>query len=356
VTVRGLAAPGGFAALAALAAALLGGCAKPQAFSFQEGLMHTRWDFSLVCRSQDQARAAEQEGAALIARLDETLAMWKPESELSAANRGAAQPQGVTVSADLAEVIGLALQAAQRSHGTFDPTVGPLTQAWYDARTHGRLLGKAEIARLMPAVGWQKVAFDPAARRLRFKAPGMRLDFGGIAKGYAQDRVAELFRRRGLDSFLMNAGGQVYAAGRKPDGSPWKVGIVNPRDSHRLVAALPLSDQCMATSGDYEQYSLVHGVRVHHELDPRTGYFVTNGVCSATSLVPAGADHAATWADVHGKPVFVLGPQAGLAYLAAQGAEGLVLVDAGSGPLKASASPSLKGLTLELDRGAEERP
>jgi thiamine biosynthesis lipoprotein len=334
----------------ALLPLLLAACAKPQVYGFHEGLMHTRWDFSVVARSAEQAQAAEQAGAAEIARLDETLAMWKPESELSAANRGAAGPQGVTVSADLGQVLGLALEAARRSAGTFDPTVGPLTQAWYDARTHGRLLTQAQIAAIMPAVGWRKVAYDPATRRLRFIAPRMRLDLGGIAKGYAQDRVAELYRRHGITDFLLNAGGQVYAAGHKPDGSPWKVGIVNPRDPLRLVAVLPLSDQGMATSGDYEQYSLVHGVRVHHELDPRTGYFVTNGVCSATSIVPLKGDHPATWADIHGKPVFVLGPQAGLAYLAAQGSQGVILSEH-DGRLSGVVSPGLAGLALDLSLG-----
>ncbi|HXB96551.1 MAG TPA: FAD:protein FMN transferase, partial [bacterium] len=171
--------------------ALLFGCGTPQVYTFSEPLMHTKWDFSLVARSQSQAQAAEQDAAALIHQLDETLAMWKPESELSAANAAAAGPQGVTVSAELGTVISLALEAAKDSDGTFDPTVGPLTQAWYDARQQHRLLSPAEIQRLLPAVGWQKVQWDPAARRLRFRVPGMRLDFGGIAKGYAQDRAAE---------------------------------------------------------------------------------------------------------------------------------------------------------------------
>lgn len=276
--------------------------------------------------------------------------MWQPGSELSEANRLAAGPQGVTVSAELGQVIGLSLEAAKRSGGTFDPTVGPLTQAWYDARTHGRMLGQSAITRLMRAVGWKKVDYDPATRRLRFRVKGMRLDFGGIAKGYAQDRVAELYHTLGLRNFLLNAGGQVYAAGHKPDGSPWMVGIVHPRDPLRLVAVLPLSNQGMATSGDYEQFSMVHGVRVDHELDPRTGYFVTNGVCSATSIVPLKGDFPATWADIHGKPVFVLGPHKGLAYLAAQGAEGVVLVEK-KGRLKGFLSPGLKGLALDLGPG-----
>lgn len=336
------------AAALALLAALAGGCGRAQVFAFDENLMHTRWDFSVVAADLGRAQAAEAEAAGLIHRLDETLAMWKPESELSAANLAAAGPRGVTVSAELGEVIGLALEAARRSDGAFDPTVGPLTQAWYDARQAGRILDSAELRALMPLVGWRKVGWDPEARRLSFPLKGMRLDFGGIAKGYAQDRAAEVFAAHGIRDFLMNAGGQVYARGRKPDGVAWKVGIVNPRDESRLVCVVPLSDQVMATSGDYEQYSIIHGQRVHHLLDPRSGYFVNNGVCSATSVLPLGGrDHPATWADIHGKPVFVLGWRKGLDYLRAQDAEGVVLVDSGHG-LTGSATAGLRGLTLEL--------
>jgi thiamine biosynthesis lipoprotein len=327
---------------------LSAGCGHPSVYTFQEDLMHTRWDFSVVAPSQAEAAAAEQEAAGLIHQLDETLAMWKPESELSAANAAAAAPQGVTVSAELGAVIGLALQAARDSQGTFDPTVGPLTQAWYDARTHGRELRPAELKALLPTVGWAKVDWDARASRLHFRVPGMRLDFGGIAKGYAQDRAAQVFAAHGVTDFLQNAGGQVYAKGRKPDGSPWRVGIVNPRDAAALVAVLPLSDQVMATSGDYEQYSIVHGKRVHHILDPRDGMYVTNGVCSATSVLPLGGrDHPATWADIHGKPVFVLGWKAGLDYLRREKAEGVVIVDK-AGSLQGYTTDGLRGLDLRL--------
>lgn len=337
-----------------LAALALNGCHRElKVFSYQEDLMHTRWDFSVVAADEALAKAAEQEAAALIHRLDGTLAMWQPQSELSVANGGAGAKGGAALSDDLAEVCSLALEAAKRSHGTFDPTVGPLTQAWYDARQADRLLGPGEIHALMQRVGWQSVTLTAGNNlglrpRLRFLKPGMRLDFGGIAKGYAQDKAAALLRAHGLVSFLMNAGGQVYAAGHKPDGSAWRVGIVNPRDNAKLVAIVPLSDQVMATSGDYEQFKIVNGKRSHHLLDPRTGSFVDNGVASATSILPlqAGA-FPATWADIHGKPVFVLGPAKGLAYLQAADAEGLIISVTPRG-LTATATPGLRGLALQL--------
>jgi len=326
----------------------MSGCAKPKVFNYQEDLMHTRWDFSMVARDQAQADAAESEAAALIHHLDETLAMWKPGSEISAANLAASGPGGVTVSAELATVIDLSLRAARDSAGTFDPTVGPLTQAWYDARTHDRILTKVQLRSLLVVVGWQKVQWNAAQRRLHFTVAGMRLDFGGIAKGYAQDRAAEVLSAHGIKDFLQNAGGQVYAAGHKPDGSPWRVGIVNPRNAGSIVAVLPLSDQVMATSGDYEQFSMVNGKRVHHLLDPRTGMYVTNGVCSATSILPlAGRDHPAAWADIHGKPVFVLGLKAGLDYLRREKAEGVVIVEQ-QGSLQGATTDGLRGLDLNL--------
>jgi FAD:protein FMN transferase len=104
----------------------------------------------------------------------------------------------------------------------------------------------------------------------------------------------------------------------------------------------------MATSGDYEQYSIIHGKRVHHLLDPRTGMYVTNGVCSATSILPlAGREHPAAWADIHGKPVFVLGLKAGLDYLRREKAEGVVIVDQ-DGSLQGSVTDGLRGLDLRL--------
>lgn len=330
---------------------LLSACARGplEVHSFQRKLMHTQWDFSVVGRDKAAAEAAVEAAAAEINRLDSLLAMWQPQSEVAQANASAGNPAGVTVSADLGDVISLALEAARASQGSFDPTVGPLTQAWYKAREADRAVSAKELAQLRQLLGWQKVAWDPKERRLTLPLKGMALDLGGIAKGYAQDRVAVLLRKRGFDNFLMNAGGQVYAAGQKPDGQSWRVGILDPRNTEKVAAILQLKDEVLATSGDYEQFRVVKGRRLHHILDPRTGEPVANGVASASSLLPLSfGPRAATWADINGKPVFVKGVQDGLAWLQAQKAEGVIIsVDAKG--MRAVYTPGLKGRVAVTD-------
>ena len=306
----------------------LSACARGplEVHSFQRQLMHTTWDFSVVGRDPKAAEAAVDAVAAEISRLDGSLAMWQPQSEVAQANASAGLPQGVTVSADLAEVLTIALQASKDSNGTFDPTVGPLTQAWYNARKDNKIVSPTQLTALRQLLGWQKVGWDPASKRLILPLKGMALDLGGIAKGYAQDRTAPIFRQRGFDNFLMNAGGQVYAAGQKPDGKHWRVGILDPRNTEKVAAVLELKDQVLATSGDYEQFSIVKGRRLHHILDPRTGEPVSNGVASASSLLSLSSSaHPATWADIDGKPVFIKGVKDGMAWLQAQGAEGVII-------------------------------
>ena len=323
---------------------LLSACARGplEVHNFQRKLMHTQWDFSLVGRDKAGAEAAVNAAAAEIDRLDALLAMWQPQSEVAQANAGAGSAAGVTVSADLGDVISLALEASRASQGSFDPTVGPLTQAWYRAREADRVVSPGELAQLRKLLGWQKVGWDAKARRLTLPLKGMALDLGGIAKGYAQDRVAVLLRQRGFDNFLMNAGGQVYAAGQKPDGQAWRVGILDPRDTEKVAAILPLKDQVLATSGDYEQFRVVKGRRLHHILDPRTGEPVANGVASASSLLPLSyGPRAATWADINGKPVFVKGVKDGLAWLQAQHAEGVV-ISVGAKGMSAALTPGLR--------------
>lgn len=321
--------------------ALLSACAPAptQVFQFQRALMHTQWDFSLVSYSHERAAKAVEAAAARIEDLDRKLAMWRPESELAKANLEAVNAP-VTLSDDLAEVLSLAMKAHAVTGGAFDPTVGPLTQAWYDARMAKRLLTPTQLKELLPLVGAQQISFDPATRVLRLK-PGMRLDLGGVAKGYAQDQVAAIFAAKGIKAFLMNAGGQVYVKGRKPGGERFVVGVLHPRKQGSLAGKLEIEDEVMATSGDYEQYSIIQGKRVHHLLDPRTGLPV-QGMASATVLLPIKGGFPAAWTDCLAK-AYVMGPVAGIALLEKEGALGCLFSESG-GKLKA-----------HLTQGAEKR-
>jgi FAD:protein FMN transferase len=342
---------------------LLGACAllppapPPRVHHLQATLMHTQWDFQVPARSAADAERWVAQAAELVEALDQRLAMWRPESELSAFNASAGSGRSVTVSADLDACLRVMAQMHEASQGALDPTVGPLTQAWWQARQDGRLLGSAELKGLLARRDARALRrsqpWDPGAQPHQaawsLDRQGMRVDLGAVAKGHAQDRVAALFTSLGLRAFLINAGGQVYARGRKPDGSPWRVGIEHPRHPDRVAAILELEDACLSTSGDYTQVTLIQGRRVHHILDPRDGHSV-RGMASASALLRFKPGDIAPGAhsDAASTAAFVLGGAQGLAFLKDQGMEGLLISEEGQS-LTALRSSGLQELNVVLN-------
>ncbi len=172
---------------------------------------------------------------------------------------------------------------------------------------------------------------------------GFVTDLGSLAKGYAQDRAAAILRAQGFKNFLINAGGQVYAAGRKPGGGKWRVGILNPRQQGSLLGSMELEDQGMSTSGDYEQATLIHGKRYHHILDPSTGWPSQSGVASSTVIINfKDYPYPGGWADSLDTAALVLGPVKGKALLESQGVGGVLVLDQ-NGKLSAVLTKDLAG-------------
>jgi thiamine biosynthesis lipoprotein len=324
--------------------------APQQLYKFDRPLMHTRWDFSVVAPSQAEAQGAFEEAASEVERLDKALAMWRPDSELAAFNAQAGKgPQ--KVSPELDEIMQLGQKTSVLSNGASDCSVGPLVQLWYDSLKAQRLPAPAALAEALKHVDYRRVT--RTADGLWSEEAGMRYDLGSFAKGYVQDKVAAVFRRHGIKNFLMNAGGQVYAAGLKPDGSKWSVGILNPRNSQKMVAIMQLADQSMSTSGDYEQFTIIKGKRYHHIMDPHTGWPVTNGVASVTVLFPivgTEAPGSGSWCDALDTAALVSGMQKGKALLQSRGASGVLIHEGADGRLDADVTDDLKGkVTLTLD-------
>jgi thiamine biosynthesis lipoprotein len=332
-------------ALFAGLALFLGACAPQpqQVFKFGKPLMHTRWDFSLVAARPEKAQKAFEAAAREIERLDLALAMWRPESELAAFNAEAGRgPQGV--SADLDAVLALGQKVSELSGGASDCSVGPLVQLWYERLKDKKLPKNSEIAAAKALVDYRRLKRE--GPRLWSSQAGTRVDLGSLAKGYAQDAAAKIIRARGIKNFLINAGGQVYAAGRKPDGSKWRVGVINPRDTQALVTVVPLEDQGMSTSGDYEQGTVIRGRRYHHIIDPKTGWPAAKGVRSVTVILPitgAEAPGAGSWCDALDTAALVLGMGEGKKLLEGRGASGLLIHQGPQGALDASLTDDLKG-------------
>jgi thiamine biosynthesis lipoprotein len=184
--------------------------------------------------------------------------------------------------------------------GAFDPTVGPLMKLWKLDNLTGNVPGEIEIKRALENVGLDKVKVH--GRRVTMSRPGMALDFGACVKGYAVDRAAAVLRARGFKNFMVNLGGNIYASGVRPDGTPWKIGLRDPRNAAAINAVIRLSNEGVATSGDYERMFVRNGKRYCHIVDAKTGYPVEN---MATVTVVA---RDAFTADLFSTSCFLLGP------------------------------------------------
>ncbi|MBA3819122.1 MAG: FAD:protein FMN transferase [Deltaproteobacteria bacterium] len=261
----------------------------------------------------DDELAAAKAAAAVFAemkRIDGVMTTWTPDSEVSRIN-AAAGKQPVAVSEETFTVIARAQDVAKRTRGIFDITVGAFKGMWkFDQDMDGSLPAPADVQRRLAVIGYRHVVLDKAKRTVFLKKPGMSLTLGGIAKGYAVDKCVKLLHDAGFTSFMVQAGGDMYIAGKKAD-KPWVVGIRDPRGDTKetMFAVTPVEDRSFSTSGDYERGFVKDGVRYHHILDPRTG----QPARSSRSVTIRAKD--AFTADAWSKVLFILGPAKSLALL-----------------------------------------
>jgi FAD:protein FMN transferase len=259
----------------------------------------------------DDAAAGEAALDAVIAemhRIDGLMSHYRPESQLSRINRDAAAG-AVAVDRELAELIAKSLEFSEMSSGAFDITYASVGYL-YDYREK-RHPSDAQIQAALPAVSWRHVVVDRQASTVRFLRPGVRIDLGGIAKGYAVDRCIAILAARGVTNARVTAGGDTRLLGDRR-GRPWVVGIRHPDDPERVVLRLPLEDTAISTSGDYERFFDEDGVRYHHIIDPATGKS-PKGVRSVTVIGPD-----ATLTEGLTKSLFIMGAERGIALIDAR--------------------------------------
>lgn len=259
--------------------------------------------YTVVAYGEDRfaVDAAIEETYEEVRRLDHLLSNYRKDSEWSLVNREAAS-RPVEVSQELFDLLALCLDYSRRSEGAFDITVGPLMKLWGFYKGDGRVPHRAEIRTALARIGWQKIQLDPRARTVRFTAP-VEMDPGGIGKGYAVDRMAEILRARGIRSALVSAGrSSIYGLGAPPsEPRGWRVTLPDPRRPSRNLAEFHLKDMSLSTSGSSERFFAAGGRIYTHIMDPRTGYPV-QGMLLASVIAPRTLDSEA-WT----KPFFVLG-------------------------------------------------
>lgn len=250
-------------------------------------------------------------------RTDRLMSTYKPESQLSQVNAHAFE-RPVQVDADIIDVVEKSLGYSRLSDGIFDITYASVGYLYdYRARQHPT---DEQITVALQAIDYRQLQVDREARTIRFLRPGMRIDLGGFAKGWAVDRGVEILRGLGIEHAMVNAGGDTRLLGDRR-GKPWIVGIRDPRRDGAVVARIPLADEAISTSGDYERYFEQDGVRHHHILVPGTG----KSPSEVRSVTVIGPD--ATRTDGLTKPIFILGVERGMAFVRRVGDVEAVIVD-----------------------------
>ena len=267
-----------------------------------EAIMGTRCYVELWADDPVKGNDAIDAVMAELRRIDALMSHYKPESELSQINQYANE-RPVQVDKELFDLIKLSTHFSQITEGAFDITYASVGYL-YDYPHHIRP-SEAQIRAKLPAVNWRNLLLDEEHHSVRFEHPGMRIDLGGIGKGYAVDRGIEILKARGVARALVTAGGDSRIVGDRM-GHPWLVAIRHPDNPNKVVTRIPLADSAVSTSGDYERFFDEGGVRYHHIIDPHTGHSASK-VRSATILAPT-----ATQTDGMSKTAFVLGPEKAL--------------------------------------------
>ena len=308
--------------------------------------MGTTFAVRVVAEDAGEARAAALEAAiaGVLARIDGRMSTWRPESELSRFNR-LQSTEPFPVSGDTLAVFRHALEISALTGGAFDVTVAPLVDAWGfgPAGRPAAFPDGAEIERLRARVGYRQLALDAAASTVRKSHAAVSADLSALAKGYAVDEVADLLRAEGIESYLVEVGGEVRARGSSERGDAWRVGIERPAPGPpALLRRLALRDLALATSGDYRNYHEADGRRLSHTIDPRSGRPVAHGLASASVLDPL-----CVRADALATALEVLGPEDGFALAAANGWAALLVGRRPDGTLHERETPAFTALAAE---------
>jgi FAD:protein FMN transferase len=265
-----------------------------------DGIMGTRITVELWTENAAQADAANAAVLAAMRHIDETMSTYKPTSEVSQVNAHAAAGP-MHISKELFDLLVTAKEYSRLTEGAFDITYASVGYLYdFRKRIHP---DEAHIQAALPAVNYEHVLLDPGQQTVQFSQPGVRIDLGGIAKGYAVDCGIDALRALGITHAYVAAGGDSRMIGDR-FGKPWIVGIRDPQKGEgSVIARVPLVDAAMSTSGDYERYFVEGGVRYHHIIDPHTGHSASQ-VRSATVIA-----RTATRTDGLSKTAFVLGPE-----------------------------------------------
>ena len=297
----------------------------PRSVSYPIRTMGTYAQVTLVTADSAAGAGEAHRAQAALLRIDSLMTNWTAISEVARINRVAGR-ETTAIHPEVATVLESAMRVWRESDGAFDVTVEPLVRLWGFLGGTRRVPSDEEIAAAFRHVGGRKLRFDPTTRRLSFDDPQVRIDLGGIAKGYAVDVAAETLRAHGVRSGLVDLSGNMAAIGSAPGADGWRIGIRDPRDRMTHFARVRIRDgEAISTSGQYEQFVAANGRTYGHILDARTGH-PAEGLLSVTVV-----SRAALTSDAWDTPLFVLGPEHAKRKARERGDVAVVIVQPGNG-------------------------
>ncbi len=281
----------------------------------ERSMMGTSWSIEVPDHGNPEAaRKAIDQAYAELSRIEDMMSEWKPESPISQVDTAAGK-HAVEVPTELRELLQRSIHYSEITEGTFDVTWRGMGKIWHfdDAFV---VPPQAEIEKARKHINYRAIQIVGNSVYL---PEGTNIGLGGIAKGYGIDRAAAALKRAGFEDSMVDGGGDVLVSGTK-NGQPWHIGIQDPRREHgEMLGVASVTNVALVSSGDYERFKIVNGVRYHHIIDPRTGWPATASI--AVSVMAKTAEEGV----VLGKGVFMLGPEKGLALARAQGLEAMVV-------------------------------
>ncbi len=292
---------------------------RKRIFKESRNSLYTIVTITVATTSEETAKSAIDAAYQELDRLGILLNFYADDSELSAVNRNA----GITpmiVSPDTLEIIKAAVFAGEQTNGGFDVTIGPIVKLWnFKDKT---MPTKDQVAEKSAHVGFENIVINEAASTVFLKKAGVKIDLGGIIKGFAADKAVEILKKYGIEDGIVAVAGDIITFGTQLNGRPWHIGIQNPRqegNDDALLATIDLKDKGISTSGDYQRFFIIDGVRYHHLLNPKTGF--PESRCRSVTIIA----EKAVLTDAFATGIFVMGPDEGLKVLERLGMDGIIV-------------------------------
>ncbi|WP_433778353.1 FAD:protein FMN transferase [Flavobacterium anhuiense] len=247
-------------------------------------LMGGRFDISIVDKDSISAEKNIDEVIAEITRIENLISDWKPTSQVSEVNQNAGI-KPVKVDREVFELTKRAIKLSEITNGGFDISFAAMDRIWKFDGSMTEMPSAEAIKKSVEKVGYKNIILDSTESTIFLKLKGMKIGFGALGEGYATDKCRAMMIAKGVQAGIINGSGDMSTWGKQPNGKNWKIGITNPFKPEKILAAIPLKEGAVTTSGSYEKFVVFNGKRYSHIINPATGYPAT-GLCSVTVFGP----------------------------------------------------------------------